>query len=634
MLKNRHSLGVALAFGLWSFAATADSYWQGTTGGDLTAGDNWDPRPAAGVKAFVQKAQSAPFTVSADPSFFGGAMLRYDKSGNTYTNDFGAGAVLNVGATSATGLHVENGANLVHASGCLSVTGTTSSVLYITENSTLTVTGPDAEIRTVGSVILRTNAQKGTQRYPRLEVLDGAKLTTSSQLSVGAQTPCAFGRVLIGDEGSKLTANIVSVGSTANKSAEQPTPYCETNSLEVSDGGELVVNLLKVGDQRDLSEVSVRDGGRIRAYETFVGNLVATSNCTLTVAAGGILTNDSTLTVGYLKNGKSSSNDRLAVSGADALVYAGASVTVQPGGSVLVDNGGVFSIAASDKISCVTDGVSGADGTFKVGEGGTLSIRDKTSGKNYVRLLPLSALDLAEGTVRSAFDLAFDQAGQKLTVGELLTDANLLAKASDVVVSNATVRYSKLYLNETCASIEFNGCNVEGGRFEMSSSNVLMRLVNTTFKVTKKDGSDYFMLGDGGGVAPNIYYERALYIGGTNTHVVVDDSSNGIYFRCTNVTFNVDIPAEGFSTTSPVFQWTKASGQGDHICVRVNVTVDPQLCYNGGGEYVLLKGPEATSETRFRLNYDSRFVRIIRDTAKKELRVKVKNLNGTLILLR
>ena len=635
MLKNRHSLGVALAFGLLSFAAIADSYWQGTTGGDLTAGDNWDPRPAAGVKAFVQKAQSAPFTVSADPSFFGGAMLRYDKSGNTYTNDFGAGAVLNVGATSETGLHVENGANLVHASGCLSVTGTTSSVLYITENSTLTVTGPDAEIRTVGSVILRTNAQKGTQRYPRLEVLDGAKLTTSSQLSVGAQTPCAFGRVLIADEGSKLTANIVSVGSTVNKSAEQPTPYCETNALEVSDGGELVVNLLKVGDARDLSEVTVRDGGRIRAYDTIVGNLVASSNCTLTVAAGGILTNDGTLAIGYVNNGAFPLNDRLLVTGAGASVYAGGAVYVRPGGSVLVDNGGIFGLRYSGDVTCSQDAATGVRGLFRVGAGGTLRVMNASPGYgNYVNLAPFANCDLADGVVRTEKDLQVKDDNVTLEVGALLTDKTLSVQASGMVVSNATVGYSKLYLNKTSASIEFNGCNVEGGRFEMSNSNVLMRLVNTTFKVTKKDGSDYFMLGDGGGVAPNIYYERALYIGGTNTHVVVDDSSNGIYFRCTNVTFNVDIPAEGFSTTSPVFQWTKASGQGDHICVRVNVTVDPQLCYNGGGEYVLLKGPEATSETRFRLNYDSRYVRIIRDTAKKELRVKAKNLNGTLILLR
>ena len=51
-VKRLMSLAVAvLSTVALSFAAVADSYWQGTTGGDLTAGDNWDALPAAGVKA-------------------------------------------------------------------------------------------------------------------------------------------------------------------------------------------------------------------------------------------------------------------------------------------------------------------------------------------------------------------------------------------------------------------------------------------------------------------------------------------------------------------------------------------------------------------------------------------------------
>ena len=619
--------------GLWLSEALADSYWQGSAGGDLTDGANWSPVPEAGVKAYVKKAQSAPFTVSADPSFFGGAMLRYYGT-NTYTNDFGAGVELNVGKTSATGFHVEEGAHLVHASGVVNATcsDATSTVLYITEDSTLTLTGKDAKFTSTGSANLRTNKQSGPPRYPRLEVLDGATFSIDRNLLIGAQTPCAFGCVRIAGAGSKMTADNVYVGDTVNTNDIQTTPVCETNRLEVCDGGELRVNILRAGDRRDLCETTVSSGGRVKASKTYVGYTTMASNCTLTVAAGGILTNDNELTVGCFTQGRFAPNDRLVVTGDGSLAYAGWAASVQPGGSVLAKDGGVFSVNTLDRITCVTDDVSGVCGQLKVGTGGTLLVRGWSDNYNFVRLSQLAPFDLSMGAVRSPNDMAFDQDGQTLTVGELRTDAFLRVRAAGVVVPNAKVRYSRLYLDASCADIEFNGCDLEGGRFEMTSSNVVLRLVNTSFKVKKMAaGSDYFMLGDGSGQAPNTGYERYIYFGGTNTHVTVDASSNGLYFRSTNVTFNFDIPAEGFSSAHPVFEWATSS---QTTLVKVNITVDPQLCYNGGGEYVLLKGPSATSSQHFSFNYDEKYVRLIKDTTKNEVRVKAKNLNGTILLIR
>lgn len=618
--------------GLWLSEALADSYWQGSAGGDLTDGSNWDAVPTADVRAYVKKAQSAPFTVSADPTFFGGAMLRYSGA-FTYTNDFGAGVTLDVGATSATGFHVEDGAHLVHASGVVNATcsNATSTVLYITENSTLTLTGKDSTFKSTGSVNLRTNAQSGAPRYPRLEVQDGATFSIDKNLLIGAQTPCAFGCARIAGAGSKLTADIVDVGDTLNTNGTQTTSVCETNRLEVCDGGELQINILRAGDQRDLCETTVSNGGRVKVSKTYVGYTTMASNCTLTVAAGGILTNDNGLTVGCFTDGWFAPNDRLIVTGEGSLAYAGSTVNVQPGGSVLAEDGGVFSVSTLDRITCVSDDVSGVRGRLKVGTGGTLLVRGCSDDYNFVRLSQLAPFDLAEGTVRTPNDMAFDQDGQVPAVGELRTDAALRVRAAGVVVSNATVRYSKLYLDASCADIEFNGCDLEGGRFEMTSSNVVLRLVNTSFKVKAMAGSDYFMLGDGTAAALNAGYERYIYFGGTNTHVTVDESSNGLYFRSTNVTFNFDIPAEGFSTAHPVFEWAKSTGSPQ---VKVNVTVDPQLCYNGGGEYVLLKGPNATSDTQFSFSYDEKYVRLIKDATKNEVRVKAKNLAGLMIFIR
>ena len=632
-MNNNRFLGVVLSvLGLWSPVVSADSYWQGAAGGDLTDGANWDDEPTAGVKAYVKKAQSAPFTVSADPTFFGGAMLRYSGA-FTYTNDFGAGVTLSVGAKSATGFHVEDGAHLVHASGVVNVTASdpTSTVLYITENSTLTLTGKDSTFKSTGSVNLRTNAQSGAPRYPRLEVLDGATFSTDKNLLIGAQTPCAFGCTRIAGAGSKLTADNVYVGNTLNTNGTQTTSVCETNRLEVCDGGELQINILRAGDQRDLCETTVTNGGRMKASKMYVGYTTMASNCTLTVAAGGILTNDTELAVGCFKDGRFAQNDRLVVTGDGSLAYAWAKVNVQPGGSILAEDGGVFSVSTLDRITCVSDDVSGVCGQLKVGTGGTLLVRGWSDNYKFVRLSQLAPFDLAEGAVQTPNDMAFDQDGQTLTVGELRTDAALRVRAAGVVVSNAKVRYSKLYLDASCADIEFNGCDLEGGRFEMTSSNVVLRLVNTSFKVQKMVGSDYFMLGDGSGQAPNTGYERYIYFGGTNTHVTVDASSNGLYFRSTNVTFNFDIPADGFSQTHPVFEWANSS---QTTLVKVNITVDPQLCYNGGGEYVLLKGPSATSDKHFSFNYDEKYVRLIKDTTKNEVRVKAKNLAGLMIFIR
>lgn len=632
-MKRNCIFGVFLSvLGLWSPVVSADSYWQGSAGGDLTDGASWDPVPKAGDKAYVKKAQSAPFTVSADPTFFDGAMLRYYGT-NTYTNDFGAGVELNVGKTSATGFHVEEGAHLVHASGVVNATcsDATSTVLYITEDSTLTLTGKDAKFTSTGSANLRTNKQSGPPRYPRLEVLDGATFSIDKNLLIGAQTPCAFGCARIAGAGSKLTADNVYVGNSVSTGALQTTSICETNRLEVCDGGELRVNILRTGDQRDLGETTVTNGGRVKASKTYVGYTTMASNCTLTVAAGGILTNDNELTVGCFTQGRFAPNDRLVVTGDGSLAYAGWAVSVQPGGSVLAKDGGVFSVNTLDRITCVTDDVSGVCGQLKVCTGGTLLVRGWSDNYKFVRLSQLAPFDLSMGAVRSPNDMAFDQDGQTLMVGELRTDAYLRVRAAGVVVPNAKVRYSRLYLDASCADIEFNGCDLEGGRFEMTSSNVVLRLVNTSFKVKAMAGSDYFMLGDGTGEALNAGYERYIYFGGTNTHVTVDASSNGLYFRSTNVTFNFDIPAEGFSSAHPVFEWATSS---QTTLVKVNITVDPQLCYNGGGEYVLLKGPSATSEKHFSFNYDEKYVRLIKDTTKNEVRVKAKNLAGLMIFIR
>jgi len=560
--------------------ALADSYWNGKNAGNLDDAANWTPTPAADSTAgfYVTNRLSGPLTISQqNASFFGGAMLRYKGAKCVVTNDFGAGyALTNLGAAAGSSFHVEGGAKVVHKSGRLvCYKGTQYDGTYLTGNSTLQLDGPDAVFEQVrGKVSLRSNSKSATAaEHTYLIITNGAVM----KLHPDGDS------MFVGANYAASAGHVVVAGS----------------------GSQLIVGTTVVtggpkGKPAATNSIDVLDGGRLYAQELIVGN--------------------------------SRSGDLFRAAGADTFC----SVT------------NAYFMRSAD--ARITDGARFEAKTMQVGTNENDNARLEISNGACVQ-------NVSTTLVAEAATLVVNNAELKAIQGPIIvsvySEGMYVTNSALSVVSSNTVSYfnnrivfkdcpavslPKVQLNSKNSSLRIEDSAVTAFRLEMDAENTSIHLINADLTLPYgKEAACIFMLGDGsGGDLKNNGYRRDVYVGGTNTYVKANGRDHGLYVRGSNTTFHVDIPAQGFSTAHPVFEFRKMTFNKDYR-LRVEITSAEELSENGGGTYTLFSGENAASD-QVDYVYDPNRIkvtkRIFKSEGYSEVYVKVRRSAGTAVLVR
>lgn len=154
-------------------------------------------------------------------------------------------------------------------------------------------------------------------------------------------------------------------------------------------------------------------------------------------------------------------------------------------------------------------------------------------------------------------------------------------------VANAIVdgnlNYSQIFMNTSGGELVLTNATVTGTRIEMPKSSTI-RILDTHLTLT----SNHFMMGDGDGSnADNNALRRDVYVGGADTWIKLLDGE-GLTVRGSNTTVHVEIPAEGFSTSHPVFDIKKIGFQSISHRLRIEVTAESSKM-NKGVRYTLFR---------------------------------------------
>lgn len=568
----------------WAACALAID-WTGSAGNfQLDDAANWASTPKTTDYCYIRDQQAQPLTVGGDGNFFDGAMLRYIGS-IVITNDFGAGVALtNLGLKGESSLHVESGARLVQVSGGLCCfKGTKYDGTYITANSTFTLDGPDTWFeQKTGSVNLRSNSTSGNPIHPQLFVTNGASMTVGGILEVGCNQKTTSAYMGVGGEGTRVSAESIYVGAQSSDPER-----AITNRLVVADYATVTGKTVFVGYSSADSGIDVVGGTMTVTENLSIGNRVAAvSNCWLRVLSGGSFTNHKTTLIGRDDPGNGAF---VCVSGAGSS-FTGLGAAALTGGVFRVEDGGTVRLQKGLSVSNARIESRGTGSSFIVTTTNTTA-----RGTSVV----LSATDGASNSVR------------RLDVKSVVVEGNL--------------GYHTIYMDTTGGELVFTNATVTGTRIEMTSASTI-RIVNTHLSVT----NGIFMMGDSSGNnASNNANKRDVYVSGTDTWVRVTQD-NGFYIRGSNTTIHVEIPAEGFSTSHPVFDLPKIHSEGSRH-IRVAVTADQKLM-GRGGTYTLFRTSADNSCHSAVIDwiYDPAFIEIDKSVSK-ELRVRVKRLGGIII---
>ena len=311
-------------------------------------------------------------------------------------------------------------------------------------------------------------------------------------------------------------------------------------------------------------------------------------------------------------------------------VQNGASLTVS---TALIVGGGENNVSA---YACVT------------GKGSTLTASVSTLGDNgdsadLARTNLLRIADSAKATMQTvnvggnSSHAVLEVDGGELAVSDKISvGASGKAATSNCVVRvvDGTLNYGTIYLYCDGNALDFSNATVSGTRIEMTRSSSI-RLFNTHLTIP----SGIFMMGDANGAdAANNALKRDIYVGGTDTWVKVS-ASNGFWVRGSNTTMRVHIPAEGFSTSHPVFDLNKiVYGSGEHR-LRIEVTADEPVEQANGTWYTLFKcsgfSDSAYADQIEWILPDSGMVSVKVDTSvSNEVRICAKHRNGMTVILR
>ncbi len=574
-----------LASGAAAWAACALAVdWTGSAGNyQLDDAANWGSTPKVTDYCYIRSRQAQPLKVGGDGDFFGGGMLRYTGS-IVITNDFGAGVALtNLGLKGESALHIESGAKLVQISGGLRCfKGTKYDGTYITGNSTFTLDGPDTWLeQKSSSLTMRSTSGSGNNVHPQLVVTNGASLTTTA-LNVGSGEKTCSASACVAGTGTRLNANSIYIAAQ--------TSYPEravTNVVSVADYATVTGGTVIVGRNAPFAGLEVAGANMVAKDNLYVGKYVmAASNCWLRVSSGGAFTSSGTTLIGRSDAGN---NALVCVSGAGSSFTAlgGTTITgvvfrVEDGGQARLQN--AFSVCNSRIESR--------------GTGASFTVTSDTEARGASSVF--TATDGGSNNVK------------RLNVQNAVVEGSL--------------SYDKIYMDTTGGELIFTNATVTGTRIEMTQSSTI-RLHNTHLTIP----SGIFMMGDlSGNNAANNAYKRDVYVGGTDTWVRVTQD-NGFYIRGSNTTIHVEIPAEGFSTSHPVFDIPKIHSEGSRH-IRVEVTADQKLM-GRGGTYTLFRTSADNSCHSAVIDwiYDPDVIAIDKSVSK-ELHIRVKQRGVTVIV--
>lgn len=325
----------------------------------------------------------------------------------------------------------------------------------------------------------------------------------------------------------------------------------------------------------------------------------------------------------------------LYANGGDTTVYPklfvqnGASLTVN---TSLIIGGGGNNVSA---YACVTGpGSTLAASTFTIGDNGDSPVLARTNLLRIVDSATATAPTVNVGGNSSHAVLEID--GGALTVsGKISVGASGNEATSNCVVRvhDGTLNYGTIYLYCDGNSLDFSNATVSGTRIEMTRSSSI-RLFNTHLTIP----SGIFMMGDGdGSIAANNALKRDIYVGGTDTWVKVSDSK-GFWVRGSNTTMRVHVPAEGFSTSHPVFDLNKiVYGSAEHR-LRIEVTADEPTERADRACYTLFKcsGDDSCRSDQIEWIVPDSDVALIKidKSVEKEVRIRVSRKHGLAILVK
>lgn len=325
----------------------------------------------------------------------------------------------------------------------------------------------------------------------------------------------------------------------------------------------------------------------------------------------------------------------LSANSGDATVYPklfvqnGASLTVN---TALIVGGGGNNVSAC---ACVTGAGSRLSASvFIIGDNGnspavprvnTLRIADSATAT-------ASTVNVGNNSSHAVLEV---NGGELTASGKISVGASGNEATSNCVVRvvDGTLNYGTMYLYCDGNELAFTNATVSGTRIEMTRSSSI-HLFNTHLTIP----SGIFMMGDASGEDPvNNALKRDIYVGGTDTWVKVS-ASKGFWFRGSNTTIRVHIPAEGFSTSHPVFDLNKiVYGSAEHR-IRIEVTADRPTEEASGTWYTFFRcsGDDSCRSDQIEwVTHDTEQAVVkIDKSEEKEVRIRVSRKRGLMIILK